>query len=311
MNNSSNNDDDFLSLLSTQRRLLERINMERHMQQQRQQCPPDAAAPIARGDCPNAVQENRSTPGMPINFADPLSLTNTPAATHSDADLQMSRLTRDEGNTPTNYFPSSFQHPHQYFYREHVSRIKDFREHPTKSKTHVDSTDTVHDRSTRNVLASMSSDGGVHQRQLSMLSSLSGVIEGVLGRGTSTDFELEYSNTTSPTGAEDDAEPYPILQTAAMPASPRRRTLIRMNPSLPSSVVRENLANFVEAMDYSIRSQQDIHAWDRKMGLKRSHSKTMRLTMRSRKKLRQFLKKDINVLAKHPIRKEKGDADDE
>jgi hypothetical protein len=49
--------------------------------------------------------------------------------------------------------------------------------------------------------------------------------------------------------------------------------------------------DFVVAMDKSVESQQDIHAWDRKMGLKRSHSKTMRLSMRSRKKLKAILKK--------------------
>jgi hypothetical protein len=33
------------------------------------------------------------------------------------------------------------------------------------------------------------------------------------------------------------------------------------------------------------------------MGLKRSHSKTMRLSMRSRKKLRVMLKKEITVIS--------------
>jgi hypothetical protein len=46
------------------------------------------------------------------------------------------------------------------------------------------------------------------------------------------------------------------------------------------------LNKFRVSMERSQKSQQDIHDWDRKMGLKRSHSKTMRLTTRSRKKLR-------------------------
>lgn len=50
------------------------------------------------------------------------------------------------------------------------------------------------------------------------------------------------------------------------------------------------------AMEKSQKTQQDIHDWDRTMGLKRSHCKTMRLTTRSRKKLRQMLKKQINAL---------------
>eukprot|EP00546_Thalassionema_frauenfeldii_P003907 CAMPEP_0178921524 /NCGR_PEP_ID=MMETSP0786-20121207/15611_1 /TAXON_ID=186022 /ORGANISM="Thalassionema frauenfeldii, Strain CCMP 1798" /LENGTH=323 /DNA_ID=CAMNT_0020595717 /DNA_START=571 /DNA_END=1542 /DNA_ORIENTATION=+ len=49
---------------------------------------------------------------------------------------------------------------------------------------------------------------------------------------------------------------------------------------------------FGSAMWESYKSQQLIHAWDRKMGLKRSHSKTMRHSMRSRKALRQLLKAD-------------------
>jgi hypothetical protein len=57
------------------------------------------------------------------------------------------------------------------------------------------------------------------------------------------------------------------------------------------------METFTTAMERSQQSQQDIHDWDRKMGLKRSHSKTMRLSTRSRKKLRSVLKKEINSLA--------------
>lgn len=53
---------------------------------------------------------------------------------------------------------------------------------------------------------------------------------------------------------------------------------------------------FGSAMWESYKSQQLIHAWDRKMGLKRSHSKTMRHSMRSRKALRQLLKADSGSL---------------
>lgn len=71
---------------------------------------------------------------------------------------------------------------------------------------------------------------------------------------------------------------------------------IRLNPNLSAETVRKNLEAFAFAMEKSRKSQQDIHDWDRKMGLKRSHSKTMRMTMRSRKKLKAMLKKDINTL---------------
>jgi len=57
------------------------------------------------------------------------------------------------------------------------------------------------------------------------------------------------------------------------------------------------LIAFDAAMGRSQDSQQQIHDWDKKMGLKRSHSKTMRLSSRSRKLLRQFTQKDIVFLS--------------
>ena len=60
--------------------------------------------------------------------------------------------------------------------------------------------------------------------------------------------------------------------------------------------LKRAMQDFTSAMEKSQKSQQDIHDWDRKMGLKRSHSKTMRLSSRSRKQLRAILKRDINVL---------------
>jgi hypothetical protein len=62
-------------------------------------------------------------------------------------------------------------------------------------------------------------------------------------------------------------------------------------------IVRKlRLASLDEAMAETQKTQQSIHDWDRKMGLKRSHSKTMRLSQRSRKKLRQQIKKDITSI---------------
>ncbi|GAX09402.1 hypothetical protein FisN_6Lh225 [Fistulifera solaris] len=54
---------------------------------------------------------------------------------------------------------------------------------------------------------------------------------------------------------------------------------------------------FRAAMERSQYTQQSIHDWDKKMGLKRSHSKTMRLSARSRKKLRTLFKREFTVLA--------------
>lgn len=67
----------------------------------------------------------------------------------------------------------------------------------------------------------------------------------------------------------------------------------KVDPDLVKTVMEA----FNKAMEKSQISQQSIHDWDRKMGLKRSHSKTMRLSSRSRKKLRSVLKKEINAIA--------------
>jgi hypothetical protein len=72
--------------------------------------------------------------------------------------------------------------------------------------------------------------------------------------------------------------------------------LAKFKPNDDPETVKKTLEVFATAMEKSTKSQQDIHDWDKKMGLKRSHSKTMRLSMRSRKKLRGILKKEINSL---------------
>ena len=60
--------------------------------------------------------------------------------------------------------------------------------------------------------------------------------------------------------------------------------------------VRRQLVVFESTMEETQNSQQAIHDWDRKMGLKRSHSKTMRLSCRSRKKLRAIVRKELSHL---------------
>jgi hypothetical protein len=64
-----------------------------------------------------------------------------------------------------------------------------------------------------------------------------------------------------------------------------------------SSEVKNVMEGFTSAMEDSQQSQQAIHDWDKSMGLKRSHSKTMRLSMRSRKKLKSTFKKEISALS--------------
>jgi hypothetical protein len=67
-------------------------------------------------------------------------------------------------------------------------------------------------------------------------------------------------------------------------------------PKMAPEEAKKHLVLFEGLMEQSQDSQQKIHDWDRKMGLKRSHSKTMRLSSRSRKQLRKFTQKDIKYI---------------
>jgi len=53
--------------------------------------------------------------------------------------------------------------------------------------------------------------------------------------------------------------------------------------------ISSEVQKLADALEKSAESQQEIHQWDRKMGLKRSHSKTMTQSMQSRKRLRGML----------------------
>lgn len=55
-----------------------------------------------------------------------------------------------------------------------------------------------------------------------------------------------------------------------------------------------SLKLLIDAMNRTEESQQDIHDWDRSMGLRRSHSSTMRATGRSRRKLQDAVRAMIS-----------------
>lgn len=86
------------------------------------------------------------------------------------------------------------------------------------------------------------------------------------------------------------------LQTQALELNTLYRPMAQFAGQAPSILVTPTKISqvaeaFAAAMAQSHKSQQALHDWDKKMGLKRSHSKTMRLSMRSRKKLKGMLKK--------------------
>ena len=68
-------------------------------------------------------------------------------------------------------------------------------------------------------------------------------------------------------------------------------TVKKLDEETPSQDAQSSFGKFLslcQAMKSSEESQIRIHDWDRKMGLRRSHSKTMRNSMRSRKELLKF-----------------------
>jgi hypothetical protein len=83
------------------------------------------------------------------------------------------------------------------------------------------------------------------------------------------------------------------LEKEAEPLSKR----FKLDPNLDLATLKDAMQTCADAMAKSAQSQLDIHDWDRKMGLKKSHSKTMRLSSRSRKKLRAAFKKEISTMA--------------
>lgn len=67
-------------------------------------------------------------------------------------------------------------------------------------------------------------------------------------------------------------------------------------PLMPANIGVDSIGSFKSTMDKSQKSQQDIQSWDKKMGLKRSHSATMTKTTRSRKQLRKLFERHMRQL---------------
>jgi hypothetical protein len=62
-----------------------------------------------------------------------------------------------------------------------------------------------------------------------------------------------------------------------------------------------SVPQFATSMEASQFSQQSIHDWDKKFGLRRAHSKTMRESARSRRNVLEFLKGDGSELLKSAL----------
>jgi hypothetical protein len=263
---SMNNDEAFLSLLSSQRELLNRLNMDNAIRREHQTDGQFSAQYSAQYSAPYSAQFPAQFSARKIGSmleVDPFSLMNTPIIERRGSlDMLFSkRLSLNMGND--NLMMSTM--PNEF---DESSKFKDvgFGDAMLKKMKRR--------RSSLGLLsAAIMVDDSQLSRRLSMMSSFS--------RRTA-DGEDNF---------EDDLSffenPEPVGKRA------------KLDPSIDLTQLKSTMEDFSSAMENSTKSQQDIHDWDRKMGLKRSHSKTMRLSMRSRKKLRLILKKEINSLA-HP-----------
>lgn len=96
---------------------------------------------------------------------------------------------------------------------------------------------------------------------------------------------------------DDDADDSMALMTLGRITECEHRRHALSEFKISVTELKDIMDGFAESMVKSQKSQQAIHDWDKKMGLKRSHSKTMRLSMRSRKKLKAMLKKSMYSMA--------------
>ena len=104
----------------------------------------------------------------------------------------------------------------------------------------------------------------------------------------------------------------PAKKTASSASSKKRQKKTANQPGRKSrpnnprkAHLKKSLEELASAMEKSAKSQQDIHNWDKKMGLKKSHSKTMRLSTRSRKKLLSSCRREIKALGRSSTPKKK------
>ncbi len=246
------NDEGFLSLLSAQREILKQLKIE--------------TAKRAKGLIPTTQMEESRTIVTPLlilgNDSDPFDLMNEPIIEHrsigQDASFQKVKSQRISGFDlpPSCLVPASGN--------SFNGRGEYTGQNMTPSKvSHLD--------------APKSSRGGAEREN-----GLDGIVANT--------FHFDSGSTTARTSNNVDFYHTTKSDVSAFlpkPVVPRDNKKLHSNIDFVS--LRREFKSFIAAMEKSMKSQQDIHDWDRKMGLKRSHSKTMRLSMRSRKRLRKIV----------------------
>lgn len=271
------NDDTFLSLLSSQRELLNQLNVEAAVMR-------DHFAPASSRVSQSSPKKDTSNRGSLMV----LDHRKYPKNRRSSLEL-MKRLSIDFGIPVLSTHGGSDPCEEYYGYdklmvgnsKSEVPNLNDLGEsyHILKRKRRLSSIGFVssaifddHLRSSRHSLVVFST----HKED-------ERVIEVIVNGDSDSDSEDEFAEDVVE-GTEDSGKEEPT-QHAAIP-------LLQVDPEK----AREHMESFTRAMEKSQKSQQDIHDWDRQMGLKRSHSKTMRLSTRSRKKLRATFKKDFGFM---------------
>jgi hypothetical protein len=143
---------------------------------------------------------------------------------------------------------------------------------------------------TSNLKIDLDMEGRMMKRRRSSLGLMSSVF---FDETSKQSRRISLVSLSRPVEGSDDKFEHEVLSFEHFEPAMKRA---KFNPSYNPENAKSVLEAFATSMEKSTKSQQDIHEWDKKMGLKRSHSKTMRLSMRSRKKLRGILKKEINSL---------------
>ena len=123
------------------------------------------------------------------------------------------------------------------------------------------------------------------RRSRSSLEFLGGGFSNITNKRSSLDFSMnDFSMNDDPTLRQGNS-----LTCFSNSANKRlrmepepHRAVVDMNDQSPFTL--ESIDDFEDSFDNSIQTQKKIEAWDMKMGLKRSHSSTMRNTTITRKR---------------------------
>lgn len=273
----------FLSLLRKQREILNRLKTENITSTNGL----DELEPTRRTK--NKSDTNHVVPSMShhhgsfVGATDPFSLINQPIIeqrpnnVHSGETLQRTKSRR---------ISAGFEHNYRILSRPPDFSSRDIKENERK----IERIKEAHHEQ-------IEVDALSHRRNIERHNNFGRLLANVLvfdkNRLPANAFNVnESSSTASTPNFSNLSKPKKITPgTFAQAFEERYSKLERSRPSVHRSIFKSEFKGFALAMERSTKSQQDIHKWDRMIGLKRSHSKTMRLSMRSRSKLKKIFAK--------------------